>query len=128
MPTSIRRIIALSLPILLLGACTQTPATPPAGSASPLIVSDGGTALTSAARYDFQDGRAHTFAVAESGYAGAFAVSSSNLATATATVSGGVLTVTPGSVAGLSTITVSDTNAQSFAFTVSVTTASMTIN
>ena len=98
-------------------------------SAYPLTVSDGGVALTSgSSQYDFQNGNAHTFTVAESNYPGAFSVTSSNTAAASASISGGVLTVTPNSTAGFSTITVTDTFGQSFTFTVSVTTGSLTIN
>ena len=98
-------------------------------SAYPLTVSDGGVALTSgSSQYDFQDGNAHIFMVAESNYPGAFSVTSSNTAAASASISGGALTVTPNGTAGLSTITVTDTFGQSFTFTVSVTTGSLTIN
>ena len=98
-------------------------------SAYPLTVSDGAVALTNGnSQYDFQNGNAHTFTVAESNYPGAFSVTSSNTAAASASISGGVLTVTPNGTAGLSTITVTDTFGQSFTFTVSVTTGSLTIN
>lgn len=98
-------------------------------TAYPLTVSDGAAALVSGtARFDFQNGGAHTFAVAESGYTGSFTVTSSNAAVATASVSGGVLTVTPGHTAGFSTVIVQDSFGQSFKFTVSVTTASLVIN
>jgi len=98
-------------------------------TAYPLTVSDAGTALVSdSARYDFQNGGAHAFAVAESNYAGSFTVASSNAAVATASVAGGVLTVTPGSTAGFSTLTLQDSFGQSFRFVVSVTTATLTIN
>ncbi|WP_420594508.1 hypothetical protein [Deinococcus sp.] len=97
-------------------------------TAYPLVISDGATALDNGAQYDFQNGSAHAFGVAETNYAGAFSVSSSNTDAATVSVSGGVLSVTPGTAAGYSTITVTDTNDQSFSFTVSVTTASFTIN
>lgn len=97
-------------------------------TAYPLTVSDGSAALVGGGRYDFQNGGAHTFAVAEASYTGGFTVTSSNAAVATASVSGGVLTVTPGSTAGFSTVTVQDSFGQSFKFSVSVTTASLVIN
>ncbi|MGY2895655.1 beta strand repeat-containing protein [Deinococcus sp. UYEF24] len=98
-------------------------------SAYTLTVSDGNTALTSgSSQYDFQNGNAHAFTVAESNYTGAFTATSSNTAAATVSVTGGVLTVTPKTTAGFSTITVSDSFGQSFTFTVSVTTASLVIN
>jgi hypothetical protein len=97
-------------------------------TAYPLVVSEGGAALSSGSQYNFQDGNAHTFAVTETNHPNPFSVSSSNTAAATASISGGVLTVTPNTTAGFSTITVTDTFGQSFSFTVSVTTASLTIN
>jgi len=94
-----------------------------------LTVSDGGTGLVSGVtQYDFLNGSAHTFTVAESNHPAPFTVASSNSTVATASISGGVLTVTPTAKAGFSTITVSDAFGQSFTFTVSVTTASLTVN
>ncbi|WP_407572981.1 beta strand repeat-containing protein [Deinococcus altitudinis] len=98
-------------------------------SAYALTVSDGAKALSSgSSQYDFQNGNAHSFTVAESNYTGAFTATSSNTAAAKVSVTGGVLTVTPKTTAGFSTITVSDSFGQSFTFTVSVTTASLVIN
>ena len=94
-----------------------------------LTVTNGGVALVSgSSQYDFQNGSAHTFSVTESNHPAPFTVTSSNTTVASASISGGVLTVTPSSTAGFSTITVSDAFGQSFLFTVSVTTASLTIN
>jgi hypothetical protein len=94
----------------------------------PLGVSDGGAALGAGSQYDFTDGRAHTFTAGESGYAGAYSASSSNPAVAAVSVSGGAVTVTPVTAAGFSTVTVSDTNGQSFSFTVSTTAGRLIIN
>lgn len=98
-------------------------------SAYPLTISDGSVALTSgSSQYDFQDGNSHTFTVAESNYTGAFSLTSSNTAVASAFLFRGSLNVSPNGTAGFSTITVTDTFGQSFTFTVSVTTGSLTIN
>ena len=94
----------------------------------PLGVSDGAAALVAGSQYDFTDGKAHTFMASETGYAGAYSASSSNPAAATVSVSGGSVTVTPSTAAGFSTVTVTDTNGQSFSFTVSTTAARLIIN
>lgn len=93
-----------------------------------LTVSLGATPITAGSRYDFSSGAAQVFTVAESSYAGAFHVTSSNPGVVAASLSGGSLTLTPSGAAGLSTITVTDDNGQSFAFDVSVTTVTITIN
>ena len=94
----------------------------------PLGVSDGAAALVAGSQYDFTDGKAHTFTASETGYAGAYSASSSNLTAAAVSISGGAVTVTPGTAAGFSTVTVTDTNGQSFSFTVSTTAARLIIN